>query len=163
MLRVALGFLLLCALVTLVNAARAETTFQESIQLRNGQLLVVEESSLEPRSVGSYSLRLYSNERPEFPYDRFIAGLVHYRDGVLEAAAELDTKHCDDCFIICMRSVGTGSRLTRHIYKYSDNRLILQSDESIECVSSLACDDLGESHSEWSETVPERGGADNAE
>ncbi len=162
MLRVAISFLLVCALVTLVNTARADGLFKETIKLRNGQLLVVEESDLEPRSVGSYSLRLYSNERPEFPYDRFVTGLLEYRDGVLEAAAELDSKHCDDCFMICMRSVGTGSALTRHVYSYGNNRLTLHYDEVVGCAETLACEDLGESRWEWPEPGPELDGAENA-
>ena len=163
MVRVAVGFLLACALATFINTARADGPFRETFTLRNGQVLVVEESALEPRSVGSYSLRLYSNERPEFPYDKFIAGLVHYRDGILEAAAELDVKHCDDCFMVCMRSVGTGNYLTRHVYSYADNRLILQYDETVGCAGPLACDDFVESPRDSPEPVPERDGAVNAE
>ena len=53
-------------------------------------ILVAEESSLEPRSVGSYSLRLYSATNPDFPYDDFRSGLILARDGIIEAVEELD-------------------------------------------------------------------------
>ena len=109
MVRVAVAFLLICAFVTFINTARADGLFQESLALRNGQVLVVEESAPEPRSVG------------------------------------------------------TGNYLTRHIYSYTDSRLILQYDETLGCAGPLACDDIGESRWDWSETVPEQGGADNAE
>ncbi len=157
MLRVAVGFMLLCALLTLINVARAESRFLETLTLRNGQRLVVEESSLEPRSIGSYSLRLYGGERPEFPYDRFLNGRVSERDGVLEMAAELDSRHCDDCFTVCMRSVGSGGYLTHHIYSYTGSILILQIVHSIGR-SGMACGDLGDQRWEWPEYVPGEAG-----
>lgn len=153
MVRVAIGFLVLCALVTAVNAARADGLFQETITLRNGQLLVVEESSLEPRSIGSYSLRLYSGENPKFPYDRFIAGLVHERDGVIESASELAPEKCPDCVAVCMRSVGTGNAVTRHVYTYGNNRLWLQS-SSASAGSNPTCGDAEDFRKRFSGSDP---------
>ncbi len=150
MLRVAVGFMLLCALLTLFNIARAESLFQKTLKLRTGQLLVVEESALEPRSIGSYSLRLYSGERPEFPYDRFVTGLVQARDGVLEAALELDLRYCDSCVVICLRSAGSGGYLTRHVFSYSDQRLELRSAQSLG-PAEVACDDVGDMRAERAE------------
>jgi hypothetical protein len=69
MVRVAVCFLLICGLFALVSAARAEEPFQATIPLRNGQLLVVAESDLEPRSVGSYS---YANNRLVLHYEESI-------------------------------------------------------------------------------------------
>lgn len=163
MVRVAVCFLLICGVFALVSAARAGDLFEATIPLRNGQLLVVAESDLEPRSVGSYSLRLYSNERPEFPYDRFLAGGVYHRDGVLEAALELDPKHCEDCFMICMRSVGTGGYLSRHIFSYANNRLVLHYEETIGCATGLSCTDAGESRWEWPESGSERSSGDSGD
>ena len=149
MLRVAIAFLVVCTCVAVVNAARAEGRFQQTLTLRSGLLLVVEESALEPRSVGSYSLRLYSGERAEFPYDRFITGLVQPRDGFVEAAMELDPRHCDDCVMVCLRSAGSGSYLARHIFSYTDRHLVLRGMSS-QGPTREACADVGEMRIEWS-------------
>ena len=37
------------------------------------QIAVVAEGDFEPRSIGSYSLRIYAGTNPDFPYDAFMA------------------------------------------------------------------------------------------
>ena len=92
MLRVAVGFLLLAALLSAVDMARAEVAlFREVLTLADGRIVVVEENTLEPRSVGSYNVRLYGGRDPRFPYDDFVAGILVPRDGTIESANLLDT------------------------------------------------------------------------
>jgi len=50
---------------------------------------VVAEGEGEPRSIGSYSIRLYGSANPDFPLDDFIAGVVVPRDGSVERLAKL--------------------------------------------------------------------------
>jgi hypothetical protein len=148
-LRIAVTFLLLSILLSVVNSVRGEPgLFREVLTLETGQVMVIEESSLEPRSIGSYSLKLYSGERPEFPYDRYLTGLVQARDGVLEAAMELAPRHCDGCVMVCLRSAGSGSYLTRHIFSYTDRHLVLRSMTS-QGPTEETCEDVGEMRIEW--------------
>ena len=124
MLRVAVGFLFLCILVSAFNFARAESAlFSETITLTDGRLLVVEEQTREPRSVGSYSVRLYAARNPEHPYDDFQAGLVLARDGILESAREVKPENGVQRVIVTIRSVGTGSYATHHMLLIHDNSI----------------------------------------
>src|SRR5262245_497463 len=54
------------------------------------QIAVAAEGDFEPRSIGSYSLRIYAGANPDFPYDAFMAGIVRPRDGTVE-----NIKFCD--------------------------------------------------------------------
>lgn len=126
MLRVALGFLVICILVSAINFARADSAlFSETLKLSDGRLLVVEEQSLEPRSMGSYGVRLYGVRNPEYPYDDFLAGLIHARDGVLTSARELEATGGQQRVLITLRSVGSGSYASYHLLLISDNNIEL--------------------------------------
>jgi hypothetical protein len=124
MLRVAVTFLLACVLVSVISAARSETAlFRAVITLDTGQLLVVEESDLEPRSIGSFAVRLYSGANPEFPYDDFQRGLFLKRDGVLESVRELPPQDGHARVLITVRSVGTGGYPSYHLLTLSGDRI----------------------------------------
>jgi hypothetical protein len=76
------ALLVLCLSVV---ATAEEGRFQQSLALDNGSYLVIAEGQREPRSIGSYSLRLYSGRNPRFPYDDFLTGLILPREGYIEA------------------------------------------------------------------------------
>ena len=116
MIRVAVGFLLLCGVVAIVGAARAgeSPTFLEAVALEDGQWLVIAEPPLEPRSIGSYSVRLYSGANPEFPYDDFLAGLVLPRNGALERVCTQDGEPGEQQVVVTVRSAGSGGYLSGH-------------------------------------------------
>lgn len=68
-------------LLATLPPAMAEST-PAPLERRNGDwLLTVEEGLDEPRSIGSYTLRLYRNSR-----DRFVAGMTRPRDGSVQDA-----------------------------------------------------------------------------
>lgn len=103
--------LLLCSL-PLAQAQQPDPRFQQALLLTNGQRVVVAEGEFEPRSVGSYSVRLYGARNADFPYDDFLAGVVLPRDGAIEAlqAVPLPTAAAetpDACFAVIQRSVGS--------------------------------------------------------
>jgi len=77
------------------------------------KIVVVAEGDFEPRSVGSYSLRVYAGTDARFPYDKFIVGIVRPRDGTVEDVrlSDLDYDGVLDIVVI-LRSVGTGSYLS---------------------------------------------------
>ncbi len=59
--------------------------FSKTVSLSDRYLAVVAEAPFEPRSIGSYSVRLYHIGNPEFPYDDFRNGVITLRDGSLES------------------------------------------------------------------------------
>lgn len=124
MLRVAVTFLLLAFALSVINAVRAEPAqFQEVITLATGQKLVIEESSLEPRSIGSFSVRLYSGANADFPYDDFRRGLLLKRDGIVESTRLLPPQDGHSRVLITVRSVGSGNRASYHLLTISGDRI----------------------------------------
>lgn len=85
---------------------------------------VVAEGDFEPRSLGSYSIRLYELADPRFPYDRFVAGRVMPREGTLEAVRweRVDGDALPDLVVI-IRSVGTGGFLYSDAFTERDGKL----------------------------------------
>lgn len=72
--------------------------------------VVVAEGQFEPRSVGSYSVRIYGGANPRFPYDDFIAGTVRPREGAVENVlfADVDGDRAPE-IVVVIRSAGTGN------------------------------------------------------
>ena len=81
-------------------------------------IAVVAEGDFEPRSIGSYSLRIYAATDPRFPYDHFIAGVVRPRDGVVERVqfSDLDGDGSPEIVVI-VRSVGSGGYLSADAFQ----------------------------------------------
>ena len=91
-------------------AENPDGVFVDDVTLPDGNVLVVAEARLEPRSIGSYSIRLYSGSDPEYPYDDFVAGVVVPRDGTIEriGLADIDGDGVAE-LVVVTRSVGSGS------------------------------------------------------
>ncbi len=100
----------------------------EQAYLSSGKLAVASEGNIEPRSIGSYALRIYTAATPEFPFDDFIVGTVNSRDGSIEKVIthDFDRDGLDEIIVI-MRSVGTGSYLSADAFKYEKGSLSLLS------------------------------------
>lgn len=88
--------------------------------------VVVAEGDLEPRSIGSYSLRLYAKNDPAFPYDGFITGIVRPRDGSIENVrfADLDRDGVPEIIVI-MRAAGSGGFLSADAFRFQEKTLTL--------------------------------------
>jgi hypothetical protein len=90
-----------------------------TITLSSGEYVVVSEGFGEPRSIGSYSLRIYSVLNPKYPYDNFVAGVILAREGVIEKVMAYDLdKDGSDEIVVIVRNVGTGSYLSVKAIKY---------------------------------------------
>jgi len=118
----------LLVLLSSIAACGDETSITLPVEaiLPSGGLIVVSEGVAEPRSVGSYSLRIYAVSNPDFPYDNFVTGIVRPRDGVVERAVLYDID--DDGaveIIVIVRNVGTGSYLSADAIQYQDASLNL--------------------------------------
>jgi hypothetical protein len=88
--------------------------------------VVVAEGDWEPRSIGSYSLRIYGGRSEKFPADDFITGTVRPRNGTIEAVrfADVDGDNRPD-LIVVIRSAGSGGYLTAEAFRYHDRSLEL--------------------------------------
>jgi membrane-bound inhibitor of C-type lysozyme len=108
-----------------------------------GPVVAVAEGDGEPRSVGSYCVRVYSHANPDFPTDDFICGLVRARDGVVENLVFADIDHDGSLeIVVVIRSVGTGSYLSADAFTLKGQQLSLAATVSglpkdADCVAAL--------------------------
>lgn len=93
--------------------------------------VVADEGEGEPRSVGSYALRLYKAGDPSFPFDTFLAGALRPRDGTLEALkfADIDRDGKNE-IIVVVRSAGTGGYLSADAFRLQKGALVLAASKS---------------------------------
>ena len=92
----------------------------------SAEVVVVAEGDLEPRSVGSYSLRLYGGRSDKFSTDDFIVGLVRPRHGMVEAVRfdDIDGDQKPDVVVI-IRSAGSGGYASADAFRYRKGSLEL--------------------------------------
>lgn len=114
----------------------AQTAFQKSLPLNSEILVLVSENTLEPRSVGSYTVNTYLVVNPEQRYDRFISGLVMSRNGFVEAIKMVDLNSDGDKeLVVIIRSVGTGNYLSADAFDINRDSLTF-----LKTVTGLAAD-----------------------
>jgi hypothetical protein len=87
---------------------------------------VVAEGVLEPRSIGSYDLRIYALTNPHFAYDNFVTGIIRPRNGTVETVqcSNLDYLGSEEILVV-MRSAGTGGYQTVDGFRLEGTDLIL--------------------------------------
>lgn len=97
-------------------------------------LVVVCEGDFEPRSLGSYSVRWYSAENKEFPFDDFLSGCIRAReDGYIEDVRlqEIDGDGLADVVVV-IRSVGNAGGLSAEAFACKDKKIhVLASAEDL--------------------------------
>jgi hypothetical protein len=99
-------------------------------------VVVVAEGQFEPRSVGSYSVRIYAGANSRFPYDDFIAGTVRPRNGAVENVLFSDVNGDGSPeIVVVIRSAGTGGYLSADALHLHGTTLSL-----VESVAGLAKD-----------------------
>ena len=81
-------------------------------------IAVASEGEGEPRSVGSYALRVYSPSAEGRARDRFVAGALRPRDGAVESIrfADLDRDGTPE-LVVVLRSAGSGGYLSADAYR----------------------------------------------
>jgi len=102
------------AILAAARGSRSEQTtsperFVAQQKLPDGRTVVVSEGDGEPRSIGSYGVRLYTSANPEFPLNDFSVGAVFPRDGSIERLA-LDDVNRDgqEELVVVVRSADSG-------------------------------------------------------
>jgi len=111
-------------LVATLAAAGSDGRFSERVDTADGRVIVIAEAQFEPRSIGSYSIRMYSGRNPNFPYDDFLAGVINRRDGMLVAARLLDVGGDEiEELIVTMQSAGSGGYLAADAFALSQDTI----------------------------------------
>ena len=105
--------------------ALAEGTEVVSARVPGGDAVVtLSEGPGEPRSVGSYALRLYDAVVSEWPYDRFVEGVVRRRKGSVRdlVLEDIDGDGKVDVVVV-VGSVGSGGYRFADGFGVNDGRL----------------------------------------
>jgi hypothetical protein len=83
------------------------------------EVVVVAEGDFEPRSAGSYALRVYGGASKNFPTDDFVAGVVWPRNGIVEGVRFNDLDGDDNTeIIVVIRSAGSGGYLSADAFRF---------------------------------------------
>jgi len=108
-----ISIIVLIALCWAGTVCASEERYVKQQALPDGRVAVVAEGDLEPRSIGSYAIRFYGAQNPDFPFDDFQGGIIRKRDGVVEdvVLADVDGDATPE-LIVVVRSVGTGGYLS---------------------------------------------------
>lgn len=89
-----------------------------------GYTVVVAEGEFEPRSIGSFSVKVYVNGGSGIPTDNFVCGLIRSRDGVVEDVLFADVNgNGRKETVVTTRCVGTGSFLSAHAFTFNNGNL----------------------------------------
>ena len=107
-------------LAALAYGAERDPRFVTKLQIPDSaEVLVVAEGDLEPRSAGSYALRVYGGASKNFPTDDFVAGVVWPRNGIVEGVRFNDLDGDDNTeIIVVIRSVGSGGYLSADAFRF---------------------------------------------
>jgi len=114
---------------------RAEPTghFVQKVALATGQTAVVAEGEFEARSIGSYSVRIYSTQpaQPDDDTTFFSSGVVRARDGTIERVflEELGNDG-PPSLIVAIRSAGSGGYLSVDAFTIDKNAVVLRASVS---------------------------------
>jgi hypothetical protein len=108
--------------------AAAPDRFVQKVRLSSELIAVVAEGDFEARSIGSFSVRLYSS-RNALPGDDttfFITGSIRERAGFIERVelADVDTDGQGEIIVI-VRAAGSGGYLSAHAFAYGKQKLVL--------------------------------------
>lgn len=115
----------LVLVAALASGAEPNSRFAKRFQIPGSSaMVVVAEGDFEPRSIGSYALRVYGGASKKSPTDDFIAGVIWPRKGIIEAVRfdDIDADETPDIVVIT-RSVGSGGYLSADAFHYRGRSL----------------------------------------
>ncbi len=112
--------------VTNALAGDASDRFVSKLKLTPELTAVVAEGDFEARSIGSFSVRLYSSQAAEPGDDTtfFVAGTIQDRDGYIERVTLTDLNG-RPAIVVIVRCVGTGQYLSARAFVFDDRSVKL--------------------------------------
>jgi hypothetical protein len=123
--------LLLCS--SLACAAESTQHFVQKLALPTRQTAVVAEGDFEARSIGSYSVRVYSTQsaQPDDDTTFFSSGVIRARDGTVEKVflADLGNDGAPS-LVVTIRSAGSGGYLSADAFTIGKNTVVLRASVS---------------------------------
>lgn len=88
------------------------------------EVVAVSEGDFEPRSIGSYALRVYGGASKSSPTDDFVAGVTRPRNGTVEGVKFASVTGAEvPEIVVITRSVGSGGYLSADAFRYRDRAL----------------------------------------
>jgi len=114
-------------------ATGAGSRFPQKLALPTKQTVVVAEGDFEARSIGSYSVRVYTTENAQAGDDTtfFSAGLIRPRNGTLEKISLASLDHTGSLYlVVVIRSVGSGGYLSVDAFTITKNSITLHASAS---------------------------------
>jgi ecotin len=114
---------------------RAEPTehFVQKLALLTGQTAVIAEGDFEARSIGSYSVRVYSTQsaQPEDDTTFFSSGVIRARDGTVEKVFLADLGNDEaPSLVVAIRSAGSGGYLSADAFIIGKSSVVLRASVS---------------------------------
>ena len=113
----------------MLHAETGAHRFVRKIKLPSELTAVVAEGDFEARSIGSFTVRLYSTENAQPGDDTtfFVGGIICERDGTIEKVkiADIDGSGKPD-LIVTVRNVGTGQYLSAYAFAVDTRRVWLR-------------------------------------
>ncbi len=123
-----LVFSLLVPVALVAANSSGETRWVSKLRLNPEVVVVVAEGDLEPRSIGTVSVRAYradaEAERKGFDLDAYLGGVLCQREGVVESVstADIDGDGRPEV-IVAMRSAGSGGWRSGVALKVRESRV----------------------------------------
>lgn len=114
--RISIVWLLMFAASAAVAAA---DRFVQKLALPDGQAVVVAEGDLEARSIGTYTVRLYSSDDTT----RYLSGVIAVRDGSIESIRLADLDGRGEQLVVIVRSAGSGGYLSAQAFSFEGKRI----------------------------------------
>jgi hypothetical protein len=105
----------------------------QKLALPTGQTAVVAEGDFEARSIGSYSVRIYSiqSTQPDDDTTFFSSGVIRPRDGTVEKAFLADLGNDGpSSLVVAIRSAGSGGYLSADAFTIGKNTVVLRTSVS---------------------------------
>jgi len=112
-------------LAALAHGAERDSRFAKRLRIPGlPGVVVVAEGDFEPRSVGSYALRLYGGSSKQSSTDDFVVGLIRPRNGTVEAV-RFDDIDGDDRpeIVVIIRAAGSGGYVSADAFRYRKGSL----------------------------------------
>ena len=112
-----------------LQAGAASDRFVQKVKLPSGLTAVVAEGDFEARSIGSFSVRLYSTENAQPGDDTtfFVTGVLHERDGAIEKVVLADVDGDGRVeIVVIVRSAGTGGYLSARAFGFDKKTVVLR-------------------------------------